>query len=140
MKIDHDYLKKMLEAFENAPAPVFYVPDFRAADLNHCDPQFIFHLGILNDQGFVARDDHKAGFGLQYNMDGSAAWSIIPLRLTAQGHDFIEALKNKEVWATLKKDFKDASINTLWDVSKKLLEGYAKKKVEGLLNGDFSTT
>ena len=51
MKIDQDYLKKMLEAFEDAPSPVFYVPDFREAGLNHCDPQFIFHLGILNDQG-----------------------------------------------------------------------------------------
>ena len=86
----------------------------------------------------MARDDRQDGFGLQRNMDGSASWSIKPLRLTAQGHDFIEALKNKEVWATLKKDFKDASISTMWDVSKKLLEGFAKKKVEAILNGDIS--
>jgi hypothetical protein len=138
MKIDHDYLKKMLEAFEAAPAPIFYVRDFGDAGLDYCNPQFIFHLGILNDQDFVARDDGKAGFGLQRGADGSAAWSIIPLRLTAQGHDFIEAMKNKEVWATLKKDFKDAGVSTMWDVSKKLLEGYAKKKVEGILNGDIS--
>jgi hypothetical protein len=66
------------------------------------------------------------------------SWAAIPLRLTAQGHQFIEALRNKEVWATLKRDFKDASVNTLWDVSKKLLEGYTKKKIEALLNGDVS--
>jgi hypothetical protein len=62
-------------------------------------------------------------------------WSAVPLRPTAQGHQFIEAIRNKELWATLKRDFKDASINTLWDVSRKLLlEGYTKKKVEGLLS------
>jgi hypothetical protein len=138
MKIDHDYLKKMLEAFEAAPAPIFYVTDFEAARLDINDPQFIFHMEILDDQGFIVRDDRSAGFGLMRSADGSAFWSILPLRLTAQGHDFIEALKNKEVWATLKKDFKDASISTLWDVSKKLLEGYTKKKIEGILNGNIS--
>jgi Hypothetical protein (DUF2513) len=135
MKIDPDYLKKMLETFEAAPAPIFYVSDFQDAGLNFHDHEFIFHLGVLADQGFVARDDRKPGFGLQRGADGSASWSIVPLRLTAEGHHFIEALKNKEVWATLKKDFKDASLSTLWDVSKKLLEGFAKKKIEGILNG-----
>jgi hypothetical protein len=138
MKIDHDYLKKMLEAFEAAPAPIFYVSDFRDAGLNFHEDQFIFHVGILADQGFVAREDRKPGFGLQRGADGSVSWSIVPMRLTAQGHDFIEALKNKEVWATIKKDFKDASISTLWDVSKKLLDGFVKKKIEGILNGEVS--
>lgn len=138
MKIDHDYLKKMLEAVEAVPAPIFYVRDFGDAGLDYRDQQFIFHLGILDDLGFVVKADGKTGFGLQRSADGNASWSIIPLRLTAQGHDFIEALKNKEVWATLKKDFKDASISTRWDVSKKLLDGFAKKKVESILNGDIS--
>lgn len=137
MKIDHDYLKKMLEAFEAAPEPVFYVSDFKEADLGYDDPQFVFHLGILDDQGFIVRDDRKTGFGLMRGADGRHAWSIVPLRLTSQGHDFIEALRNKEVWATLKKDFKDASISTLWDVSKKLLENFTRKKIEGILNGDL---
>lgn len=127
MKIDHDYLKKMLEAFEATPAPIFYVSDIRDGGLNFHGDQFIFHIGILADHGFLAREDRKPGFGLQRGADGSASWSIVPLRLTAQGHDFIEALKNKEVWATIKKDFKDASL--------KLLEGFAKKKLERILNG-----
>ena len=32
------------------------------------------------------------------------------------------------------KEFKDASIDTLWKVSKDLLEGYLQKKIQGLLN------
>ena len=46
------------------------------------------------------------------------------------------ALRNKEVWATIKRDFKDVSIGTLVDVAKKLSEGYVKKKIDSLLNGE----
>jgi hypothetical protein len=48
-------------------------------------------------------------------------WRAPPRQLTAQGHQFIEALRNKEMWATIKRGFKDASASTLMDVSKKLL-------------------
>jgi hypothetical protein len=100
--------------------------------------QFVFHMNILNDLGVVERDDGEPGFGLVRGVDGHMAWAVLPLRLTARGHQFIEALRNKEVWATLKRDFKDASVNTLLDVSKRLLEGYIRKKIETLLNGDVS--
>lgn len=136
MKIDQDYLKTMLEAFESAPAPVFYVRDFASTGLNYEDEEFVFHLGLLDDQGFVARDDRRPGYGLMRGADGTAAWSIVPLRLTAQGHEFLEALRNKEVWATIKREFKDASIGTLSTVAKKLAEAYAKRKIDALLNGE----
>ena len=31
MKIDHDYLKKLLETFEAAPAPIFDISELQAA-------------------------------------------------------------------------------------------------------------
>lgn len=65
MKIDHDYLKRMLEAFEAAPTPIFRVSDFRDAGLEFQDDEFIFHIGILTDHGFIAREDRKPGFGLE---------------------------------------------------------------------------
>jgi hypothetical protein len=136
MKIDHDYLKKLLEAFEAAPAPIVNILELQAAGLDYDNDQFVFHMDILDDLGFVERDDREPGFGLTRGLDGHMSWSVLPLRLTAQGHQFIEALRNKEVWATLKRDFRDASVNTLWDVSTKLLEGYTRKKIEGLLKGD----
>lgn len=54
----------------------------------------------------------------------------VPLRLTASGHDFLEAIRNKEVWATLKSGFKDASIGTLVTVSKKLLNRALTKQLD----------
>ena len=135
MKIDPEYLKKLLETCEASPAPTFDIEELKAAGLDYDNDQFIFHMGILDDQGFVERDDREPGFGVIRGADRYVSWAVLPLRLTARGHQFIEALHNKEVWATIKKGFMDASIDTLWDVSTKLLEGYTQKKIEGLLKG-----
>ncbi|MEI7185956.1 DUF2513 domain-containing protein [Dickeya dianthicola] len=53
----------------------------------------------------------------------------MPLRLTAAGHDFIDALRNREVWATLKASFKDASMGTLMTVSKELFNRALNKQL-----------
>ncbi len=66
-------------------------------------------------------------------MDGFQSWSVLPLRLTASGHQFIEAIENKDVWAAIKRGFKDASIETLQSVALKLLDGFAQKKIDALL-------
>lgn len=95
--------------------------------------KFIFHLQILEDQHFIEGQD-KGGLGYSITPYGKTSWSVIPLRLTAQGHEFIESIQNKEIWNTIKSDFKGASLNTLWSVSKQLLESYTKKKVESLIS------
>lgn len=133
MKIDHDYLKKLLEACQAAEKPTFDIEDLKRSGLDYNDPLFEFHMRILNDQGFVEQDDGEAGIGLYKSIDGHLSWSVLPLRLTASGHDFIEALSNKEVWVAIKHGFKEASITTLKNVAAKLLEGYAKKKIDELL-------
>jgi hypothetical protein len=127
MKIDQDYLKKLLEAFEAAPMPITDIEQLKQAGIEYDDDQFVFHMRILTDQGFLERDDGDPGFGMFRGVDGHISWSV------ARGHEFIEALRNKEVWATIKRSFTDASLNTLWDVSRRLLEGYAQKRIEDLL-------
>lgn len=133
MKIDQDYLKKLLEACQASEKPTFDIEDLKAAGLDYDDQRFEFHMKILSDQGFIEQDDGDSGFGLTKGVDGFLSWSVLPLRLTASGHQFIEALSNKEVWAAIKHGFKDASITTLKAVSLKLLEGYATKKIDQLL-------
>jgi len=88
------------------------------AGVDYRDKQFAFHMSLFRDKGLIERDDGGAGFGLVRSLDGHESWADVPLRLTAQGHDFLEAVRNKEVWAAIKKDFKEASFGTLLEVSK----------------------
>ena len=139
MKLDQDYLKKLLEAFEAAPRPITNIEELKATGMDYADDLFVFHMEYLAYLGFVGRDDGDAGFGMFGGMNGDVMWSVLPLRLTAQGHQFIEALHNKEMWATIKRDFKEASVSTLYEVGRRLLEGYTRNKIERLLKGEVPT-
>jgi hypothetical protein len=102
MKIDHDYLKKLLEACQASTKPTFDIEDLKASGFDYNDPMFEFHMAILNDHRFIEQDDGDAGFGLTKSMDGFLSWSVLPLRLTASGHDFIDNVHNPEVWSKTK--------------------------------------
>jgi hypothetical protein len=134
VKIDQDYLKKLLVACQASEKPTFDIEDLKAAGFDYDDQKFEFHMKILDDQHLIEQDDGDSGFGLTKGADGFLSWSVLPLRLTASGHQFIEALSNKEVWATIKHSFKDVSIETLRSVALKLLDGYATKKIDALLS------
>ncbi len=132
MKINHDYLKGLLEAFEAADKPFTDIIELKGKGFNYEDDNLIFHLLILNDQQFVKPvEGHELGY--HHSADGSTWSSIIRLRLTAQGHEFLEALRHKEVWNTIKAEFKEASISTLWKISRDLFEGYTQKKIRELI-------
>lgn len=136
MKIDLDYLKSLLGAFQDAEGPTTDIDELKAHGFDYAEDRFIFHLQILHDKGLVELEDGH-GLGFYKGIDGHVSWSVLPLRLTASGHEFIESLDNKAVWETIKTEFKDASLGTLLRVSKSLLEGYLKQKVETLLKSDL---
>jgi len=134
MKIDQEYMRGLLAACHASEKPTFDIEDLQAAGFDYEeDPRFEFHMKILNEQGFIEQDDGDPGFGLIKSIDGHASWAVVPLRLTASGHGFIEALTNNEVWATIKTSFKDASISTLKTVATKLLEAYTVRTIGHLI-------
>ncbi|HBE9179197.1 DUF2513 domain-containing protein [Serratia fonticola] len=133
MKIDQQYLKDLLIAFEDNPDPQTNIEELRDAGFSYMEPKFLFHMRLLEDQRLIQRTDGKPGFGFFEGADDGGSWGSIPLRLTSRGHDFIAALRQKEVWEQVKTGFKDASISTLINVSRDLAEGYAKKKISDLL-------
>ncbi|MGI8487157.1 DUF2513 domain-containing protein [Pectobacterium sp. S5] len=133
MKIDHEYLKGLLEAFEASGQPQTDVNELQQAGYDCNTNTFLFHMRLLDDRNLIARTDGEYGFGFFESVDGGGSWAALPLRLTANGHDFLEAIRNKEVWNTVKTGFKDASIGTIVDVSKRLFDGYLQKKIDGIL-------
>ncbi len=133
MKIDQDYLKRLLEAFESSQEPTVDRDQLAENGLIEDENIFVFHMQILNDQRFIEREDKEPGFGYYPEIAGDRSYVIIPLRLTSHGYQFLEAIRNKEIWSTIKTEFKEASLGTLWKVSKELLEAYTRKKLERLL-------
>ncbi|WP_337020858.1 DUF2513 domain-containing protein [Pantoea anthophila] len=136
MKIDQYYLKKLLIAFEDNEGPQTNIRELKEAGFDYNDQKFIFHMRLLDDQNLIARTDGRPGFGLSLGADDGGSWTVLPLRLTAQGHDFIAALRQKEVWNSVKEGFQEASISTLIDVSKQLAQGFAKQRIKQLTGFD----
>jgi hypothetical protein len=88
MKPDANYLKQLLTAFQGAPNPTTDIRELEGAGLSIDDPKFEFHMMLLQDGGFMESESRAGGIGLSKGADGSIQWSVIPLRLTASGHEF----------------------------------------------------
>ena len=121
MKIDPDYLKKILLTFEASPTPIADILFLRENGLNYEDDAFVFHMGILVDLGLVERDDGDRGFGMFRGADGHIAWSRLPLRMRARGYEFLEDIRDPEIWQITKERSKkvgQASLEFLWEIAK----------------------
>ncbi|EOX1030368.1 DUF2513 domain-containing protein, partial [Escherichia coli] len=120
MKLDQQYLKDLLIAFEKTHGPDTMLSELEDNGFNRYDQNFIFHMRLLCDYELIVRVDGKPGFGhIMSNELGEGvgySWIEVPLRLTARGHDFIADLRQKEVWQTIKTNFKDEGISTLISV------------------------
>lgn len=136
MKIDQEYLKNLLIAFEDSDGPETNIRELNESGFNFSEQKFIFHMRLLDDKNLISRTDGQRGFGFYTGADDGGSWAVIPLRLTAQGHDFIQALRQKEVWNSVKENFKDVGITTLVDVSKELAKGFALKQAKRLTGYD----
>lgn len=60
MKIDREYLKGLLEAFEASYNPTTDILELKERSFNAKDSNFIFHLRILADQGLVEGENDSA--------------------------------------------------------------------------------
>lgn len=134
MKIDQEYLKGLLIEFEESAEPHTNITKLLESGYDHRTNEFRFHIRLLQDRGLISRVDGQYGIGYlspqSDDPDDDGFFDVIPLRLTASGHDFLEAIRNKEVWATLKNGFKDASLGTLVTVSKELFNRALAKQLD----------
>lgn len=128
MKIDQDYLKIILNTFLDSSRSFIWVADILDRGLD-MDDKFLFHMQILEDQMFIQSLDKKSDIGYEIMLGGEFKWHSRPLRLTASGHEFVEAINRSEIWQILKDEFKDASLSTLKSAASTLLKAFAKKQL-----------
>lgn len=129
MNIDQDYLKHLINTFRDSPRSFVDLRDFRERQIP-TDDKFLFHMQLLEDRKLVECLNKDTNLGYSVALGGNFEWMSRPLRLTADGHEFAEALNRREVWEVLKSGFKDASLTTLTSAAKELLVGFIKKQVK----------
>ena len=128
MKIDQEYLKSLLNTFIESSRSFIWIADFLDNGIE-IDDKFLFHIQILEDQKFLECLDKKSEIGYEITLGGDFEWSSRPLRLTAIGHEFADAINREEIWAVMKKEFKTASLSTLKSAASSLLQAFAKKQI-----------
>ena len=128
MKPDPDYLRRLLDALQASPSP-WPTTSYLSESGVEPDEQMLFHLQLLNDGEFVEPVNTDSNFGFM-EMGTELGWQHASLRLTAQGHEFIEALDKKEVWDVIKSQFHGASLKTIFHVGRALVDGYARETVK----------
>lgn len=135
MKLNHAYIKNILLAVESEDDARPYLKDvLKRLGLEDFNQEFLLHYEVLFDYGFIESTLNDGTIGIQQGAGGDIVWANIPIRLTASGHEFIEAINKNEVWEIIKKDFKESSVKTIFKVATDLAEGFAKKQVEKILS------
>jgi len=130
MKIDQDYLKDLLNAFQAEESLYTDINKLKEKGFDHLTDKFLFHIQILEDKKLIENCTKNSKIGYDFTLDGGISWTIVPLRLTATGHDLIEALNKSEVWDIIKMYFKEASISTLVSVGTELVKKLALEKID----------
>jgi len=132
MTPDAEYLKQLLTAFQGAPNPTTDIRELKRQGFSLDDPRFEFHMMLLQDHRFVEGESGAGGIGFSKSPDGFVQWSVIPLRLTASGHEFAEAMGSRKALQALKKNFVGATISTMRDVAVTIFKAEVAKHT-GLL-------
>ena len=120
MKRDMELIRKLLFAIEENP---------RQLTVGGYDNEVVkYHALLLIEAGLL---DGKVS-------DTLANTSVVPShifvnRLTWDGHEFLDNIRKDEIWNTIKSEFKDASVSTIFHIGKELAESYAKKKLRSIL-------
>ena len=128
MKIDQEYLRAILNTFVESSRSFIWIEDIVTKGID-TDDKFLFHIQILEDQHFIECLDKRSDLGYEITLGGSFEWKSRPLRLTAAGHEFTEAINRPEIWEILKDEFRDASLSTLKSAATSLLMAFAKKQI-----------
>ena len=136
MRVDIQYIKNLLDTILDHDQPDFKINHKDIKPLWENDEKLhvlVFHMEILEDQGLIENTINSSGIGFRRMGNGSFTVASVPLRLTAQGHQFASDLSKPGVIEALKESFRDSgpgeTIKVVFALGKKALEN----KLEGLL-------
>lgn len=137
MKIDIQYIKSFLDVVLESEHPDFEInhPKIKPLWLNDDKLNvLVFHMEILADQGLIESPTTIEGIGFRRMSQGRFIVNVIPLRLTADGHQFASDLSKPGVLEQLTTSFKDLgpaeTVKLSFKLGAKALENKLKSLIE----------
>ena len=137
MKIDIEYIKSLLDIILEHDQPDFRIDHNKIKPLWLNDEKLntlVFHMEILEDQNLIESSTSLQGIGFKRMGNGSFTVSIIPLRLSAAGHQFASDLSKPGVLEQLTTSFKDLGPSEVVKVVFALGKKAVEKKLSSLLD------
>lgn len=129
MKIDHDYIKSLLEAFESSLKESLTISDMQRLGFNTDDAGFIFHLRLLQDGDLIAPvNPHDHNLGFSKNINNHIVLSPVQIRMTSSGFEYLAAIRQSKIMEKV-KGFGSASLGVAVEIAKGLALEYARKAV-----------
>jgi hypothetical protein len=116
MKRDMDLIRQILLRIEEKPYDMGF---FDVEVEGHTESDISYHVMLLAQAGYIQAQNLSTG--------GGPSWK--PISLTWQGHEFLEAAKNTNIWNKAKSLLKDKTGGVVFEILKQLLIEMAKAQV-----------
>lgn len=110
MRRDNEYLRDLLFEFESDSD--YLIPASPVLDDTEKGRKRWHHIQLLEDYGYIL----ETGIGMY--------------RLTSQGHDFIESIRDEGIWEQTKKAVTETGGNVTIEMIKSIACGFLKKKIQ----------
>ena len=116
MKRDMDLARSILQEIEKASYDGSWV-DVHIPD--HSDQEIVYHVMLLNEAGLIEAIDLSSADGPEWK----------PRRLTWEGHEFLEASRDENVWQEAKRIMAEKGGGFVFELGKQLLIELAKGRI-----------
>ena len=115
MKLNKDLVREILLQVEASSEPRGWID---LAIPGHTEEEIAYHVEILNEASFIEAQDLSSMSGYDWR----------PKRLTYEGHEFLDTIRDPEAWRFTKETAKNAGvagIKALFEIGK----SYARQKL-----------
>ena len=123
MKLDYNLIKTILLTMEEYPE--HQIPSFELMrKINITDENkdtFIGHIKIMGDYNLIESSAKDGNYGFKYGLNRNLIQANCDYRMTANGYEFLDVLKNDTVFNKIK----DFAISNAIDIGKQLLVNFA---------------
>lgn len=116
MKRDIELIKEILIEIEKSGAPNEVVD----VDIPEKSQEEIsYHIKLMNQAGLVEAED----------VSGTGSFQWLPVSLTWQGHEFLDAIRNDTVWSKMKSKIKEQGGSLPFHVIKELAVKFSNELI-----------